>query len=306
MAANPARYNQKFYRFLQLVSGVTGTDTHASQSHMTHASPPRPPCRHASTAVTLLMITPVAGALALGWHYGWPWAVAGFLTIGAVLTFGTLYPHSRLFGSAIRRIPGTERSVILTIDDGPCDDTEALLDLLASRRVRAVFFLIGERALQRPQDVRRIVAAGHLIGNHTHTHPAYRYWCYPPWLQRRELGQCQQALASITGRVPSLFRAPVGMRNPFCNLSAAAFSLAVIGWQSRGFDGVKKPVADIISLIRSGLCPGAIVLLHQGMPHSPEVLREVLDMLARDHWTTTLPEAWLNASPPAGTPRANC
>ena len=196
--------------------------------------------------------------------------------------------------------------MILTIDDGPCADTGELLDLLAARRARAVFFLIGERALQRPQDVRRIIAEGHLIGNHTHTHPARTYWSYPPWRQRREVGQCQRALASIGGVAPRLFRAPVGMRNPFCNLIAAEFSLQVIGWQARGWDGVNTPLERIIASLRRGLCPGAIILLHQGMPHSPEVLRRTLDMLGKDAWTTTLPDSWLNSAESAETLPADC
>ena len=222
------------------------------------------------------------------------------------LVYGTLYPHSRLFGNVTRSFPLTERAVILTIDDGPCDDTVELLELLASRRVRAVFFLIGERARQRPLDVQRIIAAGHLIGNHTHTHPAYTYWSYPPWRQRRELRQCQQALTEAGGAVPRLFRAPVGMRNPFCNLVAAEFALQVVGWQARGLDGVNTPLDQILASIRRGLRPGAIVLLHQGMPHSPEVLRRTLDVLESGAWTTTLPDCWLSGAPSAGTLPASC
>jgi peptidoglycan/xylan/chitin deacetylase (PgdA/CDA1 family) len=267
--------------------------------------PQAPPSRNlpgsACTAVSLLLLALYVAPLVAGWYCGWPWAVAGFLIVGLVLAGGTVIPHCRLFGSAIRRLPGAGRSVILTIDDGPCADTGELLDLLAARRARAVFFLIGERALQRPQDVRRIIAEGHLIGNHTHTHPAGTYWSYPPWRQRREVGQCQRALTSIGGVAPRLFRAPVGMRNPFCNLVAAGFSLQVIGWQARGWDGVNTPLERIIVSIRRGLRPGAIILLHQGMPHSPEVLRRTLDMLGHDAWTTTLPDSRLNSAVPAET-----
>jgi peptidoglycan/xylan/chitin deacetylase (PgdA/CDA1 family) len=269
---------------------------------MTHATPRiGARRRYAGIGVTLLLCVTWVGPLALGWYCGWPWAAAGWFCVGLVMAYGTLYPHSRLFGAATRSFPSLERNVILTIDDGPCADTAEILHILAERRARAVFFLIGERALQRPHDVQRIIAAGHLIGNHTHTHPAYWYWSFPPWRQRRELGQCQRALSAISGSEPRLFRAPVGMRNPYCNLIAAEFALEVIGWQTRGFDGVDTPLEKIISAIRRSLRPGAIVLLHQGMPHSPEILRRVLDVLERDRWAPVLPEAWLSAAPPAGT-----
>ena len=250
--------------------------------------------RHASLGATLLLLAAHAGLLGLGFCCDWAWAGAGLLGVGLLLAGGTLYPHSRIFGSAVRRISGLDRGVILSIDDGPCADTEEVLQILAAHQARAVFFLIGERAAQRPADVQRIIAAGHLIGNHTQSHPAYWYWSFPPWRQRRELAQCQQTLRSISGHAPKLFRAPVGMRNPYCNLTAAEFGLAVIGWQARGFDGVDTPLDKITARIRRGLCSGAIVLLHQGLPHSPEVLRRVLRMLESEHWAPTLPAAWLS------------
>jgi peptidoglycan/xylan/chitin deacetylase (PgdA/CDA1 family) len=290
----------------QLVSCGPENDTHESQSLMTPALPCRRFSLHPSIGVTLLLCAVWVGPLVLGWYGGWQWTVAGSLGVGLVMAYGTFYPHSRLFGPATRSFPTAERTVILTIDDGPCADTEEMLHILAAHRARAVFFLIGERALQRPHDVQRIIAAGHLIGNHTHTHPAYWYWSFPPWRQRRELTQCQRALSSITGSEPGLFRAPVGMRNPYCNLIAAEFALEVIGWQTRGFDGVDTPLEKIISTIRRSLSPGAIVLLHQGMPHSPEILRRVLDVLEKDRWTPTLPEVWLSAAPSTATPPTGC
>ena len=267
-----------------------------------YASPFR---RHAVAGMNALLVMVHVGAGMIWWWWGWPWGLAALMVVGLGLAGCTLYPHCRVFGSATRRIPCATRSVVLTIDDGPGDDTGEILRLLAAHRVRAVFFLIGERAARRPDDVRRIVAAGHLLGNHTQTHPCYGYWGYPPWSQRREVRQCQQVLTEITGRAPRLFRAPAGLRNPYCNLIAAEAGLEVTGWQARGFDGVHTPVGKVLATLRRGLGPGAIVLVHQGMPHSTEVLRRVLEMLAAEGWTTTLPEAWLNPVP-AGTPPASC
>ncbi|MEI7908122.1 MAG: polysaccharide deacetylase family protein [Verrucomicrobiota bacterium] len=262
-------------------------------SPTTPAQSPDLPRRRTATGMTLLLASVHAGLLLAGWHWGWPWAAGGLTAVWIGLTACTLYPHCRLFGSATRSFPCASRSVILTIDDGPSVDTEEVLALLAAHEVRAVFFLIGERAAQRPEDVRRIVAAGHLVGNHTQTHACYWYWSFPPWRQRRELRQCQHTLSAITGQIPSLFRAPAGLRNPYCNIIAAEFGLTVTGWRARGFDGVNNPLEKILATLRRGLCPGAIVLVHQGRPQAPEVLRRVLEMLAADGWSTTLPDAWL-------------
>jgi peptidoglycan/xylan/chitin deacetylase (PgdA/CDA1 family) len=258
------------------------------------------------SGVTVLLVCLHAGMFVAGWQWGWTWAVGGVMALWLGITFCTLYPHCRVFGAATRRFPSATRSVIITIDDGPCADTDEILSELAAHGVRAVFFLIGERAAQHPEAVRRIVAAGHLVGNHTHTHAGYWYWSYPPWRQRREVRQCQQTLTAISGQAPTLFRAPAGLRNPYCNCVAAEFGLTVTGWRARGFDGVNTPLEKILATLRRGLCPGAIMVLHQGMPHSPEVLQRVLAMLAADGWSTTVPEVWLKGPQSAGTPQANC
>ena len=63
--------------------------------------------------------------------------------------------------------PADRKVVALTIDDGPAERTGAILDALAENGARATFFLIGSRVEKRPDVVRRIVDAGHEIGNHT-------------------------------------------------------------------------------------------------------------------------------------------
>lgn len=298
--------NQKFRPAFPLATGELGPEICGKSTCMAPPSSSSALHRHASLGMSLLLVGLHAGPVMLAWYCGWPWAVAGLLAVGIGIASGTLLPHSCLFGVATRSFPSEAREVILTIDDGPSADTDEMLRILASHRSRAVFFLIGDRAICRPDDVRRMVAAGHLIGNHTQTHPAYRYWSYPPWLQRRELDQCQRTLTSIIGLVPRLFRAPAGLRNPYCHLIAAEFSLEVVGWKARGFDGVNTPIEKIIATIRRQLSPGAIVLLHQGLPHSPEVLRRVLQMLDEDGWTTTLPESWLSPARASGIPPASC
>ena len=78
-------------------------------------------------------------------------------------------------------------SIIATIDDGPGEDTAAILDLLDEHKAKATFFLIGERAEARPDDVKAISARGHQIGNHTFTHPARTFWMALPDSIKREI-----------------------------------------------------------------------------------------------------------------------
>src|SRR5258708_6146979 len=108
---------------------------------------------NASTITTAAAVLTTAGLVAAGCAYA------------------ALSPQSQIFGKVL--IAGRDpNEIALTYDDGPNDDvTERLLDVLANHHVRATFFLIGRYVQQRPQIARAIAAAGHLIGNHSMTHP---------------------------------------------------------------------------------------------------------------------------------------
>ena len=257
--------------------------------------------RQSVAGVTVLIFLLHVWPFVCGWIWGWSWAVGGCLITGTILVATTLNPHSHCFGMARRTLPMGEREVCLTIDDGPCEDTAAVLALLERHDARAVFFLIGDRVRKFPEAVEAILAGGHLLGNHTQTHPAHTFWSYPPARQRREMAACQEALG---GRA-KWFRAPAGFRNPYCNLIAGGLGLRVMGWQARGRDGVSSDVVRVVERIRRKLGPGSIVLVHQGLPHSLEVMENVLKMLRDEGWTIRLPEALTDPDPFSETPPAS-
>jgi len=200
-------------------------------------------------------------------------------------------PHGLLFGRAVRRFSAGPRDLFLTIDDGPSADTAAILEILARHRAPAVFFLIGENAARRPDDVRAIHAAGHRIGNHTQSHPAAWFWAYSPERLRREITLAQESIVRTGADRPVWFRAPVGLLSPFLPAVATGLSMGVLGWSARGYDAVSTDVEKIVARIRRGLKPGAILLAHQGRPQSIEVLDRLLATCARDGWRFVLPPA---------------
>ncbi|MFC4727739.1 polysaccharide deacetylase family protein [Coralloluteibacterium thermophilus] len=208
-------------------------------------------------------------------------AFAALLALHAAWLWGTLRPNSPLFGPVRSRLPGTA-GVWLTIDDGPSEDTLPMLAALAAAGARATFFLVGERARARPDLVAAIRAAGHDIGNHSHSHPAARFWMLGPRRLRHEVAAAQAALAAPDGTAPRHFRAVVGHANPFLAPVLAAAGLTRIGWSARGYDAVRADVDGVLERIGRDLRPGAIVLLHEGAPHGRcvAVLEGVLAMLA--------------------------
>lgn len=120
--------------------------------------------------VGLLALSQVAVAL-LWWHLGWAWGLPALLLSHALFVVPVFLPRAGLYAPVLARLPGRAPQVWLTIDDGPSDDTAAILDLLDAYDAKATFFVVGARAEQRPELVRDMVRRGHGIGNHSHTHP---------------------------------------------------------------------------------------------------------------------------------------
>lgn len=227
----------------------------------------RPP-RRPQLWLPLLIASQLLIAL-VWWRLGWAVGLPLLLASHALCLWGVLAPASRLYGPVVTRLPG--EGVWLTIDDGPSDDTRALLDLLDAHAAKATFFLVGERAAARPALVREIAARGHGIGNHSQTHPQARFWALGPGRMRREIDECQRTLRDITGRAPVWFRSVVGHTNPFVHAPLRAAGLARVGWTARGFDAVKADVDAVVARIAADLAPGAIVLLHEGARHGRNV-----------------------------------
>lgn len=230
---------------------------------------------------------------ALWWRLGWQWGLPLLLASHAPFLWGTLRPGSSLFGPVLTRLPTREPLVWLTIDDGPSDETAAILDLLDAHGARATFFLVGERAAARPELAREIARRGHDVGNHSARHPQAWFWALPPARMRAEIDDAQRMLAQVTGRAPRWFRAVVGMANPFAAAPLRAHGLARVAWSARGYDAVLRDPAAVVARIERDLAPGAIVLLHEGARHgrNVEILARLLQRLDALGYRCVLPEA---------------
>ena len=98
--------------------------------------------------------------------------------VGVLIVFSSLYGtyklmNSRtfqLFGGLIDHVETKKKVVALTFDDGPTENVDELLPVLEQYHVKATFFLIGNEVEKNPDEARKIVLAGHQIGNHTYSH----------------------------------------------------------------------------------------------------------------------------------------
>ena len=167
--------------------------------------------------------------------------------------------YGQTFASGIRG----SKQIALTYDDGPNDPhTLKLLDVLAKHSVRATFFMIG-RYVQRRADIARAVAqAGHIIGNHTFTHPLLIFKSEAQ--TRAELLDCQSALQDTIGAHSSLFRPPFGGRRPATIKVALELGMRTVMWNVTGYDWNAPPAAVIESKVVRQMRGGDVVLLHDG------------------------------------------
>jgi peptidoglycan/xylan/chitin deacetylase (PgdA/CDA1 family) len=196
----------------------------------------------------------------------------------AICIIGVVRPGWGLFGPVRTAARNPSPHVALTYDDGPDPAaTPQLLDLLAARGVQAAFFCIGRRVDAHPDLTRRCIQEGHLVGNHSHRHG---FWstCLLGRSLERELQACQQAVVRAAGAAPRFFRPPFGLLNHAMHPACRRLGLAIVGWQVRGLDTMRRPVAQVVDRILSRVRGGGIVLLHDG-DQEPERVLEITERL---------------------------
>jgi peptidoglycan/xylan/chitin deacetylase (PgdA/CDA1 family) len=170
--------------------------------------------------------------------------------------------RSQWFGRTNWRGREDMEAVALTFDDGPGPDTERILDVLAQHKLCGTFFMIGSHVERFPQTARRIVAAGHEIGNHSYSHPIYLYRSARE--TTRQLERAQDVIASATGVTPNLARPPCGVRTPAYFRAARRLGLRTVQWDVAGFDWKRRSGRQISQTVLRKVRSGSIVLLHDG------------------------------------------
>ena len=197
----------------------------------------------------------------------WPWAAGAVALNHAVLATAGFVASSSLVGKTIWQLPeaaARRGALALTFDDGPDpESTPRVLDALAHAGARATFFCVGERVRRHPALVRRALAEGHQIGNHSWRHA----WHFPLSGPRRiaaEIDAAQSAIADATGVLPELFRAPFGVRTPFLDPVLAWRGLTHVSWSHRGYDTIGAEPGAVLRRLVAGVRAGAVLLLHDG------------------------------------------
>jgi peptidoglycan/xylan/chitin deacetylase (PgdA/CDA1 family) len=218
----------------------------------------------------------------------YPFTLTRFLLTASIYTVGTLivlfllfHPRNQWLVDNRSRVEG-ERCVALTFDDGPDPmDTPKLLDLLREKNVKATFFVIGKRADQYPEIVRRAWAEGHLIANHTWSHRPLFCFLTPSRL-RSEIERGTESVRRICGFRPHLFRSPVGLRHPLLRPYLKNAGLEYISWTIRTRDTFARNSGVLAQRILKQAASGDIILLHDHLPGGTQVMLEALPRVIDD------------------------
>jgi len=205
---------------------------------------------NANMLLTALLIIAAVG-LAFGLWFGWACAM----------------PSSTFFRPVLNRGPQEGKCVSLTFDDGPSEQfTEQILAILREHQVPATFFVCGKNVEKHPDLLRRIVAEGHEVGNHTYSH----LFIYFKSRQRtaKEIDRTQAIIEKIAGFRPNIFRPPYGARWFGLVPTLLERGMHLIMWSATGYDW-SKDVPGITRAALRGLKPGAVILLHDGRETRP-------------------------------------
>ena len=191
------------------------------------------------------------------------------------ISFGVIVLRLNFFLSATCKTK--ESGVLFTFDDGPHPvNTPKILDALKAQQVKAIFFVIGEKAEKNPEIIQRIIDEGHLIGNHTFSHPPL-FALMSGNKVKTEMVKCQMVLKNQFNLNQTYFRPPIGYTNPIIARQVRELKMPVMGWTFRSWDTVLKNPNALMKRSKKGLKPGNILLFHDTLDQTASMLPQLLE-----------------------------
>lgn len=169
-----------------------------------------------------------------------------------------------------------QNTIALTFDDGPHPQyTPDLLDVLKELDVKATFFVIGYKAEQYPEIIKRIVGEGHTLGHHSYCHKNNFAWLSTQKV-KEEIQKTIDLLESISGKKSIYFRPPFGVTNPNIARAVKELKLTSVGWSLRSYDTTYTPDM-VINKIRKKVKSGDIILLHDHLSTTSQTVTTIVE-----------------------------
>ena len=244
--------------------------------------------------VSIIFLAMLAGWFALHLSSGFSWWYFAALVVVYVhlLVLGAIKIRWNFFIRSFHKNAAAGKQIALTFDDGPASQTHAILDVLKRENVTAGFFSIGKNAAANPELVKRWDNEGHLIGNHSYNH-GFNFDWQSTATMARELEQTNQVIEQITGRKPKLFRPPYGVTNPNLARAVKRTGMISVGWSIRSFDTTAKDPQQLLHRILNQLNDGDVILLHDSMAITHEILTTLIHTAQQKGFTFARPDKLL-------------
>lgn len=193
--------------------------------------------------------------------------------------------HDREFyeksGKVVWEVQTGEKKIALTFDDGPDPvKTEQILDLLKQYNAKATFFVVGNKVERYPKTIKRELAEGHEIANHTYSHVYFNRSVNPTTVQN-EIVKTQQVLEKVTGTKTNLFRPPGGFYNDrSVNITKnLGYTTILWSWHQDTNDWRRPGVDYIVNKVLNNARNGDIVLMHDYNPGTDQTVQAVSKIL---------------------------
>jgi peptidoglycan/xylan/chitin deacetylase (PgdA/CDA1 family) len=185
-----------------------------------------------------------------------------------VFAYGFFVPSAQVFGKVYYEGDPSEKVIALTFDDGPNEPyTSEILDILARYNVQATFFVIGRNVELYPETAGRIIAEGHVLGNHSYSHDVLQALTQDNY---DDLEKAQETIFEASGVRPHLYRPPHGAKTPWELKDAEKLGMVAVTWSVStteldgetiiGMPSPEAGAADIVTKVESG----GIILLYDG------------------------------------------
>lgn len=218
------------------------------------------------------------------------------IVLGVILflVYASYSINAQIYMRAFCRKKTTKKVVALTFDDGPNkEQTPKIMEILRTHKATATFFCIGHQAAGQLALLQQMVHEGHLIANHSYSHSNW-FPLYSLEHMKTDLRHCQQVLEEATGQPVTFFRPPFGVTNPTVAKAIKELGYTTIGWNIRSLDTQIGSADKVVQRIHRQLKPGSVILLHDRLPNSTEILTKTLQLLQKEGYTVVSLHALIN------------
>ncbi len=232
--------------------------------------------RNIINTLTILVLV----ALAISSYFApipwWSFVILGFIWFLITLCGSFLIRWNYHLTSLHSNKKTTKSQVAITFDDGPHPEfTPKALDLLKKYNATATFFCIGQQVEKHSEILKRILAEGHLVGNHTYSH-SKSFGFFSTEKVISELNKTKQIIKGLTGKEMLLYRPAFAVTNPMIESAVKHLKVSSIGWNVRSLDTTARSENMILKRVLAKLSKGDVILLHDTSQKTVNVLEQLL------------------------------